>query len=58
MTKFGFLYFTEDENDDGYRVVEAANIEEAKAINKANIIAEGTHGNYRLQAIQTVKAAA
>ena len=56
MTKFGFLYYTEDENDDGYRVVVAANIEEAKAINKANIIAEGTHGNYRLASITVLKA--
>lgn len=55
MAKFGFLYYTEDENDDGYRVVEAANIQDAKAINKAAILAEGTHGHYRLEAITQLK---
>jgi hypothetical protein len=56
MAKFGFLYHTEDENDDGYRVIEAANMEAAKAINKAQIIAEGTHGaTYHLSAIHQIK---
>jgi hypothetical protein len=57
MHRYGFLYHTEDENDDGYRVIEAENMEAAKAINKAQIIAEGTHGAYRLSAIQQLKDA-
>lgn len=56
MAKYGFLYHTEDENDDGYRVIEAPTMEAAKAINKAQIIAEGTHGNYHLSAIRQIAA--
>lgn len=41
---FTALYFTENENDDGVRTVEAASLEDAKAVLKAAILAEGTHG--------------
>lgn len=57
MFKFAFIYQTENDNDDGYRVIDADNMESAKAEMKAQIMAEGTHGkSYRVGAIQQIAA--
>ena len=45
------IYYTENDADEGTRSVVAATLEDAKAVLKAAILAEGTHGDYRLGAL-------
>ena len=46
---FDAFYYTDNEADDGYRVIEAANLQDAKAVLKAQMAAEGIV--YRLDAL-------
>ena len=48
MPIFHALYYTENENDDGFRAIEASNMQEAKEILKAQILHEANHGAYHL----------
>lgn len=45
---FDAIYETDNTDDGGYRQIEAASLKDAKAVLKAQIVAEGTHGAYRL----------
>jgi len=56
MAKFQFLYETDSETDDGYRVVEAENREAARLEWVRQVTAEGQ--KVRLDAIQGMKAGA
>lgn len=53
---FEALYYTENEADDGFRVIEAANLQDAKAVLKAAILAEGNHGRYHLSTLIETRA--
>lgn len=53
---FTAIYYTENENDDGYRIIEAASLDAAKAELKAAILSEGTHGAYFLSSLVETEA--
>jgi hypothetical protein len=54
---FEAIYYTDNENDDGYRVIEATDLQDAKAVLKAQMEAEGMLSSYRLSTlIQTMES--
>lgn len=46
---FDAIYYTADENDDGYRRIEASGLQEAKVVLRSQMEAEGK--TYRLDAL-------
>ncbi len=53
---FNAIYETDNEADGGFRVVEAADLQAAKLVLKAQIEAEGTHGYYQLRTLTETDA--
>lgn len=51
---FEALYYTADETDDGYRVIEAIGLQDAKKVLRNQMAAEGK--TYRLDMIMETKA--
>ena len=45
---FDAFYATDDETDAGHRVLDAPGLQEVKAVLRAQLEAEGTHGHCRL----------
>lgn len=48
------IYYTTDETDDGYRLIEAAGLQDAKAVLRNQMAAEGK--TYRLDMLIETKA--
>lgn len=54
MKTFDAIYYTADETDDGYRVIEAAGLQDAKDVLRRQMAEEGK--TYRLDALTETQA--